>query len=144
MQYLTFLTTLLSTALPVLAHNSTSDSTTSTYTLIDDLTYSTFFSAFDFYTGEDPAKGFVQYQNLTSAIDKGLVGYLDDTKSVFMGVNYKDKQDEGRDAVRLESKKAWGRGLWVADIHHMPINECGVWPAYCESFSFLLHSSTKC
>lgn len=104
--------------------------TTGAYTLVDDLTYTKFFEAFDFFTGEDPTRGFVQYQSLESAISKGLVGYLDDTETVFMGVNYKDKQEKGRDSVRLESKKTWNQGLFIAEIHHMPINECGVWPAY--------------
>jgi len=47
-----------------------------------------------------------------------------------MGVDYTNKDPKGRDAVRLESKKGWNQGLLVADIQHMPINECGVWPAY--------------
>jgi hypothetical protein len=100
------------------------------YALTDDLSYDNFFSAFDFFSGPDPTKGFVQYQNLTSAVDQKLVGYLEDTKSVFMGVDYTNKDPKGRASVRLESKKAWNQGLLIADINHMPASECGSWPAF--------------
>ncbi|RAR04643.1 glycoside hydrolase family 16 protein [Stemphylium lycopersici] len=99
------------------------------YTLTDDLTYKNFFSAFDFFDGHDPTDGFVKYQNLESAIQQGLIGYLEDTKSVFMGVDHTNKDEAGRASVRLESKKSWNTGLLIADIRHMPPSECGVWPA---------------
>ncbi|KAI5378550.1 hypothetical protein J4E82_002866 [Alternaria postmessia] len=88
------------------------------YTLTDDLTYKKFFSAFDFFDGPDPTKGFVKYQNQENAIKQGLVGYLEDTQSVFMGVDYTTKDTAGRASVRLESKKSWNHGLLVADIRH--------------------------
>lgn len=99
------------------------------YKLIDDLTYKNFFDSFDFFDGPDPTHSFVKFQNLTSAIDQGLVGYLEDTQSVFMGVDYKNKAPDGRASVRLESKKKWNHGLMIADIRHMPNSQCGLWPA---------------
>ncbi|RYO43104.1 hypothetical protein AA0111_g71 [Alternaria arborescens] len=99
------------------------------YTLTDDLTYKKFFSAFDFFDGPDLTKGFVKYQNQENAIKQGLVGYLEDTQSVFMGVDYTTKDTAGRASVRLESKKSWNHGLLVADIRHMPASQCGSWPA---------------
>ncbi|EHL02392.1 putative endo-1,3(4)-beta-glucanase [Glarea lozoyensis 74030] len=33
-------------------------------------------------------------------------------------------------SVRLESVKAWKKGLFIADIKHMPGSACGVWPAF--------------
>ncbi|KAF2630163.1 glycoside hydrolase family 16 protein [Macroventuria anomochaeta] len=101
-----------------------------TYTLAEDLSYHNFFSAFDFFSGPDPTEGFVQYQNYTSAIEQGLVGYLSDTQSVFLGVDHTSKNPNGRASVRLESKKGWNKGLLVADIRHMPASTCGSWPAY--------------
>jgi hypothetical protein len=62
--------------------------------------------------------------------DLSLVGYLDDTKSVFMGVDYTTKDPAGRASVRLESKKSWNNGLLIADILHMPPAIPGVWPAF--------------
>ena len=101
-----------------------------TYKLTEDLSYHNFFPAFDFFFGPDPTNGFVQYQNYTSAISQGLVGYLADTQSVFLGVDHKSKDPNGRASVRLESKKGWNKGLLVADIRHMPASTCGSWPAY--------------
>jgi hypothetical protein len=132
MQLLTLLTTVLSAVLSFCAIVSAQDNSSDAsgaYTLTDDFTYDRFFEAFDFYTGPDPTQGFVNFQNLTSAIDQGLVGYLEDTESVFMGVDYKTKDPQGRAAVRLESSKSWNQGLMIADIHHAPASTCGVWPA---------------
>ncbi|KAF2025544.1 hypothetical protein EK21DRAFT_103864 [Setomelanomma holmii] len=106
------------------------DHNSSAYALTDDLSYDNFFDAFDFFSGPDPTNGFVQYPNLTAAIDQGLVGYLEDTRSVFMGVDYTNKDPKGRASVRLESKKNWNKGLLIADILHMPSSKCGVWPAW--------------
>ncbi|CAO2656238.1 Nn.00g050410.m01.CDS01 [Neocucurbitaria sp. VM-36] len=100
------------------------------YKLTDDISYENFFSSFDFFSGPDPTKGFVQYQNLTSAISQQLVGYLQDTQSVFLGVDFTNKAPEGRSSVRIESKKTWSQGLLIADIRHMPSSHCGTWPAY--------------
>ncbi|CAK7224917.1 hypothetical protein SEUCBS140593_005726 [Sporothrix eucalyptigena] len=35
----------------------------------------------------------------------------------------------GRRSLRLESRATFSRGLLVADLAHMPGNQCGVWPA---------------
>ncbi|KAF3049227.1 hypothetical protein E8E11_006869 [Didymella keratinophila] len=118
-------TTVLATILPALAA-AQSD----TYHLTEDLSYTNFFSAFNFFSGPDPTQGFVQYQNATSAIQKNLIGYFADTQSVFLGVEHSSKDPAGRPSVRLESKKGWNSGLLVADIRHMPASTCGSWPAY--------------
>jgi hypothetical protein len=122
------LATVLSLSALCIAQNS-SNAQPGAYKLTDDLTYMNFFDSFDFFDGPDPTHGFVQFQNLTSAIDKGLIGYLEDTQSVFMGVDYKNKAPDGRASVRLESKKKWNHGLMIADIRHMPNSQCGLWPA---------------
>jgi hypothetical protein len=36
----------------------------------------------------------------------------------------------GRPSVRLESKLSYTKGLFLADIKHMPGNACGIWPAF--------------
>ncbi|PSN62650.1 hypothetical protein BS50DRAFT_603323 [Corynespora cassiicola Philippines] len=100
------------------------------YTLKDDLSYKNFFDNFEFFSGKDPTNGFVQYQDHQSAVANEYVGYLDDAKSVYLGVDYKNKDPKGRASVRLESKKTWNKGLLVADIRHMPENVCGSWPAF--------------
>lgn len=119
-------TTVLATIFPALAAAQSS----TTYHLTEDLSYTRFFSAFNFFSGPDPTEGFVQYQNATSAISKNLIGYFTDTQSVFLGVDHSTRDPNGRASVRLESKKGWNTGLLVADIRHMPASTCGSWPAY--------------
>ncbi|KAF1946651.1 hypothetical protein EJ02DRAFT_440928 [Clathrospora elynae] len=104
---------MLATLLSLVVLSSAHDDNSTQYTLTDDLSYKNFFSAFDFFDGPDPTQGFVQYQNQTSAVDKNLVGYLEDTQSVFMGVDYTTKDPAGRASVRLESKKSWNQGLYL-------------------------------
>jgi hypothetical protein len=41
-----------------------------------------------------------------------------------------DNTIRGRSSVRLEGKVAYTKGLFVADIAHMPGNACGMWPAF--------------
>lgn len=98
------------------------------YTLKSDLSHKNFFSQFSLYTGPDPTKGFVNYQNLTSAIANQYVGYLNE--SVFLGVDYTSKDPAGRASVRAESNERFNKGLLIADIAHMPENICGTWPAF--------------
>jgi hypothetical protein len=112
------------TALALLVRPSFSD-----YTLKTDLSHSKFFENFELYSDEDPTKGFVQYQNLSSAISNEHIGYLDNN-SIFLGTDYTTKNPNGRASVRAESKINFNHGLLVADIIHMPVNECGVWPAF--------------
>ncbi|OAG02636.1 uncharacterized protein CC84DRAFT_1097515, partial [Paraphaeosphaeria sporulosa] len=100
------------------------------YVLKDDLSYNNFFQNFDFYSGEDPTNGFVQYQSKEAATQQNLVGYFEDTQSIFLGVDYKTKDPKGRASVRVESTKTWNQGLLIADIKHMPDSTCGTWPAY--------------
>lgn len=104
--------------------------TSAAYTLKNDLSYKNFFQNFDFFTGPDPTKGFVQYQNLSSAIENNYVGYLPDSESVFLGVDYTSKDTNGRASIRVESKSVFNQGLLIADIKHMPANVCGSWPAF--------------
>jgi hypothetical protein len=102
----------------------------STYTLKSDLSYKSFFEAFDFFAGPDPTKGFVQYQTLDNATQSQLVGYFEDQQSVFMGVDHTSKDPAGRASVRLESKATLNQGLLVVDVRHMPDSTCGSWPAF--------------
>jgi hypothetical protein len=41
-----------------------------------------------------------------------------------------DNSIRGRPSVRLEGKRAYTKGLFIADIAHMPGNACGMWPAF--------------
>jgi hypothetical protein len=163
MQSNTFFTTVLAT---ILSLATVSSAASGAYVLTDDLSYKNFFSAFDAFSGPDPTQGFVQYQDLASAADQHLIGYLQDTQSVYMGVDYAGKDPKGRASIRLESNKTWNQGVLIADIAHMPASTCGSWPAFWllgkqawpvggeidllegvnnyESNSVTLHTSTGC
>jgi hypothetical protein len=117
-------------AVPALSSTHADASPVGKYALTDDLSYASFFPAFNFFSGPDPTQGFARYQSLSGALSQNLVGYLADARSVLLGVDYTTKDPKGRASVRLESKKTWNHGLLVADIAHMPHSECGVWPAF--------------
>ena len=110
--------------------NTNANMTGGPYTLQSDLSYKSFFQAFDFFTGPDPTQGFVQYQTLDNATSNELVGYFEDQQSVYMGVDYTTKDPAGRASVRLESKATFNQGLLVVDVNHMPDSTCGSWPAF--------------
>ena len=63
------------------------------------------------------------------ARDTGLVGIVNN--QLYLGVDYTNtlpiNSTKGRDSVRLESKESFDKGLLIADIAHMPGDQCGVW-----------------
>lgn len=87
-----------------------------------------FFNEFSFFTEPDPTMGYVEYvdqetafsMNL-AAVDNGVVRFGADSTEV--------NPPNGRKSTRLTSNKAFTRGLFIADIAHMPSNVCGSWPA---------------
>jgi len=111
---------------------------TTNYTLVDSFTPSNFFQEFNFFSGGDPTNGFVDYVDAATASQAGLAGYASD--GVYLGVDYKNKVSMnttagGRQSTRVESKKSWTKGLFIADIRHMPSGagdskSCGLWPAF--------------
>jgi hypothetical protein len=49
-----------------------------------------------------------------------------------MGVDTRstlDPNGAGRKSVRVQSKNAYTRGLFIADFAHIPGSNCGAWPA---------------
>ncbi|ORY66278.1 concanavalin A-like lectin/glucanase domain-containing protein [Pseudomassariella vexata] len=101
------------------------------YTIQDTYDATNFFDTFDFFSGQDPTNGFVEYNDKVSANESSLAGYAND--GIYLGVDHTTQNPTpGRGSVRLTSKKAYTKGLIVADIAHMPHsskNGCGVWPA---------------
>ncbi|KAL8822241.1 MAG: hypothetical protein Q9191_007019 [Dirinaria sp. TL-2023a] len=102
----------------------------SAYTLTDSFHPGNFFSSFDFFTGQDPTSGFVVYQNQQQATASKLIGTAPQANnSIYMGVDTSNNDPQGRASVRISSKKSWSKGLFIADIQHMP-EGCGTWPAF--------------
>ncbi|OIW28204.1 hypothetical protein CONLIGDRAFT_368372 [Coniochaeta ligniaria NRRL 30616] len=95
-----------------------------------------FTSGFNFrtaadYDGGDPTGGFVNYLSYQDATKEGLVKVVNN--QVYLGVDYTktlSTSAQGRDSIRLEAKESFNTGLLIADIAHMPGNQCGTWPAF--------------
>ncbi|KAJ9651165.1 hypothetical protein H2198_009542 [Neophaeococcomyces mojaviensis] len=93
-------------------------------------------SKFNYFNGLDPNKGYVTYLDKDSAVNANLVGVESDV--FYMSVDSQSLLDtpdsialgSGRSSVRIESTTRWTKGLWIADIGHMPTSTCGLWPAY--------------
>jgi hypothetical protein len=89
-----------------------------------------FFDNFDFWTGDDPTHGFVNYVDRNTAYANGYVSAQYDDKPVYIGADKVNvAQGRGRDSVRLQSKATFNGGLFIIDLNHMP-EGCGTWPAY--------------
>lgn len=100
------------------------------YQLEESYSGNNFFDAFDFFTAADPTHGFVTYVSESDASQQGLISVRSD--GVYMGVDSKkilNPTGPGRNSVRIESKKSWTHGLFIADLSHMPGGACGSWPA---------------
>ncbi|KAI0482992.1 glycoside hydrolase family 16 protein [Xylariaceae sp. FL0804] len=99
------------------------------YAIQDMYDSTNFFEGFDFFTGPDPTNGYVQYVDATQANETSLAGYANN--AVYLGVDYQTSNPTGgRGSVRVSSKKTYTRGLFIADIAHQPVQQCGQWPAF--------------
>ncbi|KAK4611603.1 putative glycosidase [Fulvia fulva] len=114
--------------------NSSTSPNSSAYALIAHYTGADFFNHFTAFTGPDPTNGFVVYQDLKSAAEQKLVGYIFDEAtnktSAYMGVDHTTKNPTpGRNSVRLLGKDKFDAGsMAVIDINHIPV-ATGLWPA---------------
>lgn len=110
-------------------YNSTSNRTivsepemrmmSASYKLRDSYTATNFFSTWSFFQGADPTHGYVNYVDSNTAWNEGLVSNAEN--QITMSVDSKNTATgPGRKSVRLTSNKAYNRGLFIADIAHMP------------------------
>ncbi|KAI6170989.1 putative beta-1,3-1,4-glucanase [Aphelenchoides bicaudatus] len=98
------------------------------YVIQDDYKIATFADQFNFFSGPDPTRGFVKYVDRATAQNTGL--YKIQNGKVYMGVDKTNVAPDGRRSVRLESKKKYTHGLFIADFQHIPGPACGIWPAF--------------
>ena len=120
-------------ALAGLASAASLTRASSSYSLADDYSSGTsFFTGFSFFTEVDPTGGHVQFQSQSEAFSANLAGlnyYANN--SIYLGVDYTKPAPNGREALRVASKKTYNVGtLIVLDLAHMPGGICGVWPAF--------------
>jgi len=99
------------------------------YTLKEDYFDSQgFFNHFSFFSGPDPTHGLVNFVDQATAQKDGLISST--SHSAFMGADSTTvlTGNNGRNAVRLTSKKAYQHMLVVVTIDKLPLS-CGSWPA---------------
>ncbi|KZF20212.1 glycoside hydrolase family 16 protein [Xylona heveae TC161] len=97
------------------------------YTLKDTYEGTSFFDDFDYFSGYDPAAGFVHYVDRAGSQWLNLT-YASDTSAVLKVDATNADSSTGRRSVRISSKKTYNEGLFVFDILHSPYG-CGTWPA---------------
>ncbi|RDW84455.1 hypothetical protein BP6252_02045 [Coleophoma cylindrospora] len=118
---------------PLLALACAAGTASAGYTLQDNYDHTNFFSEFDFFTAPDPTQGFVTYVSAAVANSSGIAGYVAATPNnvVYLGVDHTTMNPSGgRSSVRVTSSKSYTKGLFIADIAHMPASTCGLWPAF--------------
>ncbi|KAI0024534.1 glycoside hydrolase family 16 protein [Xylariomycetidae sp. FL0641] len=102
------------------------------YSLQDTYSGTSFFDNFDYFTGYDPAQGFVHYVpreqaeslNLTYASESSAILKVDTS----VGPSSNPDASTGRFSVRVSSKTQYDSGLFIFDVKHTPYG-CGTWPA---------------
>lgn len=107
---------------------SSSPSSTSAYKLVEDMSGSSFFDHFNFFTSPDPTGGQVKYVSASTAKSSKLA-YVENGQAI-MRVDNTTWLGSGanRNSVRVTSNKAYQTGLMIFDIASMPYG-CSVWPA---------------
>lgn len=97
------------------------------YTLVDDYSGTRFFENFDYFTGYDPAQGFVHYVDRDGSAALNLTYATAD--SAILRVDTADTNaTTGRKSARISSKKQYDTGLFIFDIVNTPYG-CSTWPA---------------
>ncbi|KAM0506223.1 hypothetical protein ACHAP8_001257 [Fusarium lateritium] len=102
------------------------------YSLVTSFIGESLLSGFEWFNGTDLSNGFVRYQDLPGALKNGLYSVDPFSETVQLRPDSRRKYglDEGRPSIRLESKESYQYGLFIADFQHMPISQCGTWPAF--------------
>ncbi|KDQ61523.1 glycoside hydrolase family 16 protein [Jaapia argillacea MUCL 33604] len=89
-----------------------------------------FFDGWDFFTGQDPTHGTVQFLSQQDAATAGLA-FVQGDGTVVVGVDNTTVLPVGtpRQSVRISTTKTYNKGLFIADFSAMP-HGCSVWPAW--------------
>ncbi|KAG9005958.1 hypothetical protein FRB94_001086 [Tulasnella sp. JGI-2019a] len=82
------------------------------YEIEDSFVGESFLKGFDFFTGDDPTHGRVNYVDKKTALRERLVSFTDDSFIMRADSKHVVKPGaRGRDSVRISSRKAYGHGL---------------------------------
>lgn len=83
----------------------------------------------DIIQADDPNGGYVDYQDEAAAFGTLQLASINQYGQAFIGVDhalyYNGTTARGRPSLRLQSKKLYNGGLFVADIAHMPGKSSG-------------------
>ena len=102
--------------------------TLSQYHLKDHYSGNSFFDGWNFYTGDDPTHGYVNYVSQSTAQSNGYISTS--SSQVYIGCDHTNTASgRGRDSVRISSKNTYNSGLFLLQFEHMPFG-CGTWPAW--------------
>jgi len=100
------------------------------WTIQDTYSGETFFDNFNFFTGDDPTHGTVNYTDRETAFAAGLAYVNPDGTVVMKGDNTTTLQPGiNRSSVRISSIPQYNTGLFILDLNKAPWG-CGVWPAW--------------
>jgi len=106
------------------------NSSVSMYTLQDLYRGQSFLDDWDFFSYSDPTNGYVNYQTKENAIQKKLAVVQADNTTILSVDDFSQVSPGGnRDSIRINTKKTYNSGLFIADFRSMP-HGCTVWPAY--------------
>ncbi|KZO97623.1 glycoside hydrolase family 16 protein [Calocera viscosa TUFC12733] len=99
------------------------------FQITDNCTGSTFFDCFDYFTDADPTHGDVVFVNESDAWSLGLVSTTPTQSFLRVDNSTSLPSGQGRNSVRLGTKKTYDGALFVLDVEHMPFG-CATWPAF--------------
>ncbi|KAF9038476.1 glycoside hydrolase family 16 protein [Panaeolus papilionaceus] len=106
------------------------NNTGKTWELVDYYRGESFLNDWEFFAQPDPTHGNVNYLNRQDAIKKKLAYVQPDGTTILKVDNFTQVPVGGnRDSIRINTKKKYNGGLFIADFWSMP-HGCSVWPAY--------------
>ncbi|KAF8630125.1 hypothetical protein AX15_003082 [Amanita polypyramis BW_CC] len=116
-----------------LAHSIKGRNAVKNFTVQDYYTGQSFLDDWEFFSGDDPTHGNVKYLSKGDAVAKNL-SYVQSDGTTVLAVDDYSVVPEGskRNSVRIQTKKSYSSGLFIADFWSMP-HGCSVWPAYWSS-----------
>jgi hypothetical protein len=96
------------------------------YTRVLTIDNSSFLDAVDFFDGDDPTHGYVNYLNREDALSAGLVKLSNG--QIVMSAEQTDTASARR-SVRVHSRAVFTQAIFIIDVEHVPTG-CGTWPAW--------------
>lgn len=110
------------------ASASATTNSNSDWNLVETVSGSNFFDAWNFWSYDDPTHGTVDYVDSTTAWNENLIS-INNAGNAIMTVDTTEQVSNGRKAVRIHANRIWTGGLVLMDAVHMPTG-CGTWPAW--------------